>query len=369
MKKFARFPSGHPFALPRPSSDIALWLLAAIHVIVIVSFMAVLASLSPARAQDAQDAQATACTGANLLEEMKSRDPQRYAQVLGDAEKVPNGKGLFWRIEKPGVAPSYLLGTMHVTDPRVLAMPAGAAPALQNAKTIAIESDEILDEAKAMAGLMAKPDLLMFTDGNTIRTLLPDDQLAKLEAALTERGIPLGAVQSFKPWMISGMIAVPACELARKKDGTPFLDKKIALDAIAAGKPVKGLETMEEQLSAMAALPLDLHVKALEDTLSLGARMDDVTATMTDLYLAGDVGVTVPMLRALSPEDDTQADAGYAAFEEMIVTRRNHVMAERAAPLMKEGGLFLAVGALHLPGQEGLIELLRKQGFTVTPAI
>nr|WP_306834534.1 TraB/GumN family protein [Neorhizobium huautlense] len=338
--------------------------MAALHVIVFLSFMVVLASLSPAHAQDAA---APVCTGKNVLDELKAQDPARYAKVLAEAEKTPNGKGIFWKIEKDGVAPSYLLGTMHVTDPRVLAMPEGAADAAKDAKAVAIESDEILDEKKAMAGLMTKPDLLMFMDGQTIKTLLPEDKVEKLEAALKERNIPLAAVQSFKPWMISGMIALPACELARKANAAPFLDKKIALDAIAAGKPVKGLETMQEQISAMAALPLDLHLKALAETLELGSRMDDVTETMTELYVSGDIGLTVPMLRAMTPEEDAkEADDGYAAFEEMIITKRNHIMAERAAPLLAEGGLFLAVGALHLPGEEGVIELLRKQGFKVT---
>lgn len=341
--------------------------MAALHVIVFLSFMVVLASLSPAHAQDAATSPAPVCTGKNVLDELKAQDPARYTKVLAEAEKTPNGKGIFWKIEKDSLAPSYLLGTMHVTDPRVLAMPAGAADAAKDAKTVAIESDEILDEKKAMAGLMTKPDLLMFMDGQTIRTLLPEDKVAKLEAALKERNIPLAAVQSFKPWMISGMIALPACELARKANAAPFLDKKIALDAIAAGKPVKGLETMQEQISAMASLPLDLHLKALAETLELGSRMDDVTETMTELYVSGDIGLTVPMLRALTPEEDAkEADDGYAAFEEMIITKRNHIMAERAAPMLNEGGLFLAVGALHLPGEEGVIELLRSQGFKVT---
>lgn len=365
MTKFASHPFRH--SVSHQPGDIALWLLAALHVIVFLSFMAVMASLSPAHAQDAVVQAPPVCTGKNVLEELKAQDPDRYASVIAESEKIPNGKGIFWKVEKDGVVTSYLLGTMHVTDPRVLAMPAGAAEAAKDAKAVAIESDEILDEKKAMAGLMTKPDLLMFMDGKTIKTLLPEDQVAKLEAALKERNIPLAAVQSFKPWMISGMIALPACELARKANAAPFLDKKIALDAIAAGKPVKGLETMEEQLSAMAALPLDLHLEALKETLDLGSRMDDVTETMTELYVSGDIGLTVPMLRALTPEEDRKdADAGYAAFEEMIVTKRNHVMAERATPLLNEGGLFLAVGALHLPGEEGVIELLRSQGFKVT---
>lgn len=357
MTKFASHPN-RQWQFQQPG-DMALWLLAALHVLALLSFIAILASASPAHAQSAP-----ACTGKNTLEELRAQDPARYAAVMAEGEKVPNGKGIFWKIEKDGISPSYLLGTMHVTDPRVLAMPAGAVEAQKTANTIVIESDEILDEQKAMASLAAKPDLLMFMDGRTIQTLLPKEQVEKLDAALKARNVPLATVQSFKPWMISGLIALPACELARKAEASPFLDKKIALDAIAAGKQVKGLETMEEQVSAMEALPLDLHLKSLGDTLDLGSRIDDVTETMTELYVAGDIGLTIPMLKSIGPENGE--DAGYAEFEEMIVTKRNHVMAERAAPLLTQGGVFMAVGALHLPGEEGVIALLRAQGFSVT---
>ncbi len=63
--------------------------------------------------------------------------------------RLPNGKGLLWKIEGHGQAPSFLLGTMHVTDPRVLAMPGGATEAFARAETVIVESDEIVDQNRA----------------------------------------------------------------------------------------------------------------------------------------------------------------------------------------------------------------------------
>jgi uncharacterized protein YbaP (TraB family) len=75
----------------------------------------------------------------------------------------------------------------------------------------------------------------------------------------------------------------------------------------------------------------------------------------------------MPMLESQAPSPPDESDKeGYAAFEKRIITDRNHVMAERASTYLAKGGAFMAVGALHLPGEEGLVELLRKQGFTVT---
>lgn len=347
-------------ALFKRAHDLVLWLIAAAHMVALVSLLLVLASLSPARAE------APACHGANLLDEMKVENPSLYRQVVAEGDKVANGKGIFWKIEKDGIAPSYLLGTMHVSDPRVLKMPAGAADAQAASNTIVIESDEILDEKKAMAGILTKPELTMFTDGSSIETLLPKEDVALLEAGLKNRGIPLAAVSRMKPWMLMAFVSLPACEMARKAVNPDFLDKRIALDAVAAGKPVKGLETFVEQLSAMAAIPVGFHLKSLVETISLGPKMDDIFETMTELYLSGDIGLTIPLLKTVAPEGDD--DAGYAEFENLVVTKRNHVMAERAAPILAEGGAFIAVGALHLPGEEGLVELLRKQGFAVTRA-
>ncbi len=109
------------------------------------------------------------------------------------------------------------------------------------ADTIVIESDEILDEKKASAALLMKPELMMFTDGTTIEKLLSHEDYMRLEEGLKQRGIPLAAVSRMRPWMISSVVALPGCEMARKAKGVQFLDQKIAADAVAEGKQVKGL--------------------------------------------------------------------------------------------------------------------------------
>jgi len=352
------FSIGHRRLQIAQPGNILLWLIAAFHMLLAAALLAVLFSVSPATAAD------DSCSGKDLMAELKQSDPARYAEVVKEADAVPNGKGIFWKIEKPGLKPSWLLGSMHVTDPRVLSLPAYAQAAHDSADTIVIESDEILDEKKAAAALLARPDLTMFTDGTTIDKLLSPEDYARLDAGLKQRGIPLSAVSRMRPWMIASAVALPACEIARKAKGVQFLDQKIAADAIKQGKQVKGLETLAEQLQAMAELPMEFHLKSLIETLELGAKMNDVVETMTDLYLSGDVGMTIPMLKTVSPEEG--GDGDYAAFEQRIILDRNKVMADRAAPILSNGNVFMAVGALHLPGDQGVIELLRKQGFTVT---
>lgn len=350
---------------PRPDladrlADAALWSLATLHLLVALLFLAVLANLSPARAEDLP-----ACGGENLIARLERDDPAAYARLRAEADAVANGKGIFWKIERQGLAPSWLLGTMHVTDPRVLAMPEPARAAFADAATIVVESDEIADERKASAAILARPDLTMFSDGRKITDLVDAEDAEALAEGLRRRGLSLAAVGRMKPWMIASFVALPACEIARKTAGAAFLDQKLARDALAGGKALKGLETLVEQISALDSLPLEPQVQGLVQTLKLGDGLEDVIETMSELYLAGDTGMIMPMMRAAIPEGDDDAGA-YADFEQRIIIDRNHVMAERAAPILAAGNVFVAVGALHLGGKEGLVALLGRQGFTVT---
>lgn len=347
-----------------PLVGVLFWIAASLPLVILTLLFFTVFWFAPVRASDL--ASDLACGGTNLLDAMKADDPARYAALETEAGAIPNGRGIFWKVEKDGLQPSYLLGTMHLTDPRVLEMPKGASAAFAGASTIMIESDEILDEKKAAIALLAKPDLTMFTDGTTISKLLDAGERAKLEAGLKGKGISLGLVEKMKPWMIASLVSMPACELSRKAQGLSFLDKKIAEDAVANGKQLKGLETMSEQLEAIAELPVKFHLRALIDTLDLGTRIDDITATMIDLYAKGEIGMIVPMLNAVTEAKEGDM-SDYASFEQRIVIDRNHVMAERSTPEFTKGGAFMAVGALHLPGKEGVIALLQQQGFTVTP--
>jgi uncharacterized protein YbaP (TraB family) len=338
---------------------LSLKLLAAGNILFLISFL-----VAMALATGESRAELPACTGTDMLAELEKSDPARLTVIHAEAAETLNGKGLLWKIERDGRT-SYLFGTMHMTDPRVTSLTPAAREAFDASDTVVIETTDVLDKTRMMAVLMKKPELTMFTDGTTLTSLLPPEDVEEVKKALDERGIPPASVAKMKPWMLSAMLALPACELARQAGGAPVLDVKLAEDAKAAGKSLEGLETATSQLEAMASLPMDFHVKGLVDTLKLGDRMDDVIETMIMLYVNGDTGTVWPLFRAALPSED-EDEPGYAAFEETMITARNKAMVERAKPILANGKAFMAVGALHLPGPEGLIELFRKNGFTVT---
>ena len=170
-----------------------------------------------------------------------------------------------------------------------------------------------------------------------------------------------------KPWILASMVALPACELARKAAGEPMLDINLANTAKEAGKEIGGLETAKSQLEAMASLPIEFHVNGLVSTLKMGDKAEDMIETMIDIYGSGDTGMFMPFMRAAAPSEQTDGP-GYAEFEEKMITARNGVMATNAEPFLAKGKAFIAVGALHLPGEEGVVERLRKAGYAVTRA-
>ncbi|NTS32646.1 TraB/GumN family protein [Phyllobacterium sp. BT25] len=340
-------------------ADRLLQLLVALSWLLLASFFVVALGAARAHADD------LGCGGDDIIAAMAKSEPAKLETLQKQAAATENGTGLLWKIEKPGIRPSYLFGTMHLTDPRVLKLSDATQAAYQGADTVVIETDEVLDPKAQFKVLTETPELMMFTDATTLDKLIPKDKVDAVKAALQQRGLTLAAVNRMQPWMLTSMLAMPACELARTKDGTAFLDIKLARDAQAAGKKVAGLETIKDQLGAMASLPMQFHIDGLMETLALGPRLNDIFETMTVLYTKGEIGMIFPLMRSVSP-DGIESGSSYAAFEETMVNARNRVMADRASSIIDQGSAFIAVGALHLPGKDGLVSLLRNKGYKVS---
>ena len=311
---------------------------------------------------------AAACGGNNLVASLRADG--KLAGVEAVAAKVENGEGKLWRIEKPGVAPSFLYGTMHLTDPRVTRLAPAAEAAFDGAKRLVIETTDVIDPKKAAAAFLANPDLINLPRGQTLDDLLDPKDEAAVKAALGEKGIPFAAIRTLQPWFSSMSLMLPACEMARKQDGTAVLDVALANRAAAADKPVEGLETAAEQLESLAGLDMKLQVDSLIATLKLRDRVPDVLETMLALYVDGKIAMIMPTIEAALPEGGVLVGQGegYDQFEKTVVTDRNTRMAVRLQPMLDKGGAFVAVGALHLPGKDGLVEKLRAGGWILTRA-
>lgn len=353
---------GRPGRLtPDGIADRILALLAAIPLLLALVLLLTLVVAAPARAQDD-----LACGGKDLVAELRTSNPAEYERLMAEAGRIKNSGVRFWKLEKPGLQPNWLLGTMHLSDPRVTELPAEAKAAFESASVVVLESDEILDQQKAAAKLMARPDLMFFAGKESIADHVTADERKLLEDELMKRGMPFAAVSKMKPWLLTSMVALSSCELSRKAQGLPFLDMKLARDGLAAGKEVKGVETLAEQMDVVASLPMAFHVKSLVGTVKYPQYTADMMETTLQLYLNGDIGLVFPAGAYFAPEKNAGDFKDMALFEEKLITLRNHTMANRGEPILARGNVFMAVGALHLIGDEGLVELLRKKGYTVT---
>lgn len=291
------------------------------------------------------------------------------AAIAGEAAEEPNGSGRLFRISREGLGASHLFGTMHLSDPRVLKLPAEAAAAFDDARTLVIESTEILDPAVLTGQLFSRPDLSLMPNGTRLSDLVPEERRAELTEALERKGAPIGSVETLQPWLLATGLSVPPCEAARQANGDEVLDVALVRRAESDGMAVRGLETGTEQLEALASLPLAEQAENLLAAVDLADRMPDIFETMILLYLEGSIAAINPTIERIAPTPgEEEAAAIYAEYEARLVERRNAVMAERLEPILADGDIFVAVGALHLPGTDGLVERLRRDGWTVERA-
>jgi hypothetical protein len=331
------------------------------HHIAVLAGIVSIALASPAAAQ-------LACPGNNLLTDIKANKPEVYDDIRKAADATKNAKHLLWKIE-PATAsekpPSYLFGTMHVTDDRIVRMPPGATAAMRNSRRVALEVEDMSPQRFAEAlGVMQKHVLLPNND--KMDKHLTPGEVEKLKVILAKQGLKGDGALRLRPWVAQLAMAVSQCERSRIINGRLPLDSEIARKAEDSGLGVMGLETIETQIEALALVPDEKQTEVLKAGLALYDRMDDMMETLIQLYLSRDLGAIWPLQMALARSAGATPEA-YAAFADSLIVKRNLKMRDRALAHLGVGGIFIAVGALHLPGEHGLVALLEDAGYKVTP--
>jgi uncharacterized protein YbaP (TraB family) len=262
-------------------------------------------------------------------------------------EEAVATRGLLYEIRPPGGgAPSYLFGTIHSEDRRVINLPPQVRSAFDASPSLALE---VVPDASAIIKAMVT---MSYTDGRLLRDALPPELYRETAEALGELGMPEEAFKDLKPWAVVTLLSGPPSETGE------FLDMLIYRDALASAKRIEGLETMAEQLAVFDDLPETDQVELLRETLASREHLPRIFEELIGAYLERDLERLQTMSEAYLAEGDP---ALAALFQDVVIDSRNHRMVERMAPLLLEGGWFIAVGALHLPGDQGIVELLRRR--------
>ncbi len=236
---------------------------------------------------------------------------------------------------------------------------------LDDAKIVALEVSDLSENATASVIAQSAP-LVMFTDGRRLDNLLSTTEYDAVKSIIGRSGMPVDLAAVFKPWIVSMILSVSECERDKVQKGARVLDMEIAEMGKARGLEVVGLETIPAQIEALAAVPEQQQLDMLRASLKFADRTDDMMETLVQLYLNRKITAAMPFQIALAREAGV-TDQAFVGFQEKLLVERNVKMLDVAAPLLDQGGVFVAVGALHLPGDKGLVALLRDGGYTVSP--
>ena len=304
------------------------------------------------------------CNGQNLFTDMPA---DRLAAIEAAANAVPFPTGNYWRATR-GDEVITLIGTYHFDDPRHAPTLAVITPEITAATTVLVEAGP--DEEKQLLDLMARdPSKVMITEGPTLIEQLPADLWTNLSEAMSSRGVPGFMAAKMQPWYAMVMLAVPPCAMDKMAD-PKGLDSMVIDTAEAAGVPVRGLEPFDTVFRIFGAMTQEELVAMLHSTLAIEDRSEDYSATLADSYFAGESRLIWEFLRFVTYDQPGQSreqvDAEYARMEEVLMNTRNRAWIPVLTEAAAKGPVFAAFGALHLSGNEGVLNLLQAEGFTLT---
>ena len=270
--------------------------------------------------------------------------------VRGYASRpVSYGKGLLWQISSPGVPDSYLFGTIHVADERILNLPQQVSRALESSGMFVMEALPDMNEAAAFSGMM------FFQDGNRLDQLVSDRVFSRIVAILKDYMIPEQLVANMKPWAAYVTMNYPP-------QTGQVLDLELMNRASLKGSEIRGLETLVEQGEIFNQLSFDAQARLLTDTVCHYDVVKSDFEKMKQFYLNRDTGA----LYNYSNRFTMTNEAVYQDLLNKLVTRRNRNMVERMKEILDKGNAFIAIGALHLPSDEGVLNLLKRRGYRLT---
>lgn len=291
---------------------------------------------------------------------LSCKSTQTAAVSYPPEQLLPTEKSVVWKITGNGLKnPSYLYGTIHMIPKNQFAMPDAIREALDNSKRVTFEIDmKEMTNLRTQMSLMTKA---FMAGGKTIKDLLSPDDYSFVKGKMAEKGLPGGMMERMKPLFLSTLFS-------SDEDGGGMGEGVITSVEMELYKTTKrrrletaGLETTSYQMSLFDSIPYEAQAKMLVD----GLRATEVDSTggenqldqLLKLYHAQDINAMQSMI--------ADEGEGMAAYEEILLKKRNRNWIAPMSRMMREKPTIFAVGAGHLGGTSGVVALLRKEGFRV----
>lgn len=247
----------------------------------------------------------------------------------------------------------YLLGSVHMLKPSESSLPAEILHAYAQSRALVMELD--LNDVNMDALLGTGLESAMLPEGQTLSEVLGPELYAMLVAHAKPLGLEPEIMARFQPWFAALMLEQTALSQSGFEAGAG-VDEQFAQRAREDNKPIIALETVEEQLGFFAHLPPEQQRQFLRATLKELDTEGSEAAVMVGAWRRGDIAALERLLRKESSDNPE--------LFRMLTTDRNHKWLPKIVGLLSENQDYLViVGALHLVGSDGLIELLKGQGY------
>lgn len=257
-----------------------------------------------------------------------------------------NKNSLVWQITEGGQNPSYILGTMHVRDARAFQFEHLFYEKILNCEAFATEFN--LDDIQNQTDFT-----LSMSNDLQLQNIIKPKTFAKISRVVEQKmGLPLVHFNNLKPIIVTNMLT----ESVLSSDRLMSLDETLWRFASENGRILRGIETFEEQVEILNKMSLDEQIKGLKDLASNFSKFRKQLLNMTRLYEQADILKLYKVAKKTAKGN-----------RRLLLYDRNHIMAQRIADMSREMSLCTAIGAGHLAGQKGVLNLMKKKGFAVKP--
>lgn len=272
------------------------------------------------------------------------------------SQHTDENKTLLWKISGNGLKkPSYLYGTIHMICADDAALSSNMKKVIKGCDEVYFEVD--MDNILEMFGAVGK---MKMKGDTTLKDLLNEEEYSKVKAYFESKSsmLPFSMLETFKPILAASTLEQNSLSC----ESTAIMEQVIMEEARKHERKIKGLETMSYQADLLDSIPYRLQAQQLVsyiDNATSGNKEDELLKEMFKAYKNQDLKKLEELM--------VETDAGLAGFTDLLLFRRNQNWVKKLKDLMPDKTLLIAVGAGHLPGEKGMIELLRKEGYTVTP--
>lgn len=302
------------------------------------------------------------CVGTDILAEAPVA---LIAALEAEADAQPYARGRIWEVEKHGRR-SVLFGTFHAPDPEIGQVPGIVDERLQTARLAVVEITSA-EQERLNRALLLNPELIFNADGPDLPAYFSEEDWTFLADRAQAAGIETEVARHFQPWVLSSVLSLPACVEEARASGAEVLDREIERLAAEALVPVQGLEGLDQLIRSFPRGSFEQQLAGLRRSLPMMRDGEAALVTARALYLRGEIWQIWALGGVVASRyfDDGKVKATLAAMHERMIVRRNRAWMDRLLPELRRGNAVVAVGAMHLPGEDGLLRMLERDGFTV----